>query len=50
MEFDKNKWSYPWTSEQNCTQNFARSYWGEGDRDQEVRVLGVVGSSGGGVG
>ena len=24
MEFDKTRWSCPWNSDQNCTQNSAR--------------------------
>ena len=24
MDFDKTKWSCPWNSDQNCTQNYAR--------------------------
>ena len=28
MEFDKTKWSCPWNSDQNCTHNSARGWWG----------------------
>ena len=37
MEFDKTRWSCPWNSDQNCTQNYARGSGG-------VRVWGVLGS------
>ena len=37
MEFDKTKWSCPWNSDQNCTQNSARGWLGSG-----VGVKGVV--------
>ena len=30
MEFDKTKWCCPWNSDQNCTQNSARGWWGSG--------------------
>ena len=30
MEFDKTKWSCPWNSDQNCTQNSARGCWSQG--------------------
>ena len=41
MEFDKTRWSCPWNSDQNCTQNSARGWWG---------VQGVGGVGGVGVG
>ena len=28
LEFDKTRWSCPWNSDQNCTQNSARKWWG----------------------
>ena len=28
MEFDKTKWSCPWNSDQNCTKNSARGWYG----------------------
>ena len=28
MEFDKTRLSCPWNSDQNCTQNAARRWWG----------------------
>ena len=28
MEFDKTRWSSSWNSDQNCTQNSARGWWG----------------------
>ena len=28
MEFDKTRWSCSWSSDQNCTQNSARRWWG----------------------
>ena len=30
MEFDKTKWSCPWNSNQNYTQNSARGRWDRG--------------------
>ena len=30
MEFDKIRWSCPWNSDQDCTQNSARDWWGLG--------------------
>ena len=53
MEFDKTKWSCPWNSDQNCTQNSARvwrgsgeGWWGfrgqgKGGGDQGVGIIGV---------
>ena len=38
MEFDKTRWSCPWKSDQNCTQNSAKG------------VVGVKGVGGGRVG
>ena len=32
LEFDENRWSCQWNSDQNCTQNSARRYWGGGSR------------------
>ena len=40
MEFDKTKWSYPRKSDQNCTQNSARGWWGAGGRGWGVGGLG----------
>ena len=30
MEFNKTKWTCPWNSDKNCTQNSARGWWGSG--------------------
>ena len=58
MEFDKTRWSCPWNSEQNCTQNSARGWWesrgwvgrgcrgGGGPRGGWVGGVGVVGVQG----
>ena len=56
MEFDKTRWSCPWNSDQNCTHNSARGWWGSRGRGGggqggrggrvgvvEVKGVGVVG-------
>ena len=48
MEFDQTRWSCPWNSDQNCTQNSARGGEGRGGRvggsgGQGGRVVGVKG-------
>ena len=48
MEFDKTKSSCPWNSDQNCTQNSARGWWGSGVEGVEgVRGQGWWGQGGG---
>ena len=56
IEFHKTRWSCPWNSDQNCTQNSARGSWGPGGGwvggvgvvgVQGVGGYGVVGSRGG---
>ena len=50
MEFDKTRWSCPWNSDQNCTQNSSRGGRGEGVWGGMSRGGGglvVVGSRGG---
>ena len=52
----KTRWSCPWNSDQNCTQNSARGGGGQGGREGrvggqggrggEVKGVGVVGSRG----
>ena len=45
MEIDKTRWSRPWNSDQNCTQNSARGWWGSrgrGGRLGVVEAKGVV--------
>ena len=48
MEFDKTKWSCPWNSDQNCTQNSATGLWGQGGRGVRVGVAGDRGVVSGG--
>ena len=43
MEFDKTRWSCPWNSDQNCTQNSAKGWLGEGG----LEVVGGKGGEGG---
>ena len=45
MEFDKTRWSCPWNSNQNCTQNSARACWGKGGGGS--RGAGGLGGAGG---
>ena len=53
MEFDKTRWSCLWNSDQNCTQNSARGWWGsrggwvEGCRGCVGPGVGGVGGGGG---
>ena len=51
MEFDETKWSFPWNSDQNCTQNSAKGWWGSAGVGaggvQGVGVQGVQGGRGG---
>ena len=47
MELDKTRWCCPWNSDQNCTQNSARGWWGQGGRGGRVGGGGVKGVGGG---
>ena len=44
---DKTGWSCPWNSDQNCTQNSARVWWGVQGVGRVVGSMGWVGRGGG---
>ena len=48
LEFDKTRWSCPWNSDQNCTQNSPRGGGGQGIRGGRVGMVGVKHVGGGG--